>query len=127
MKSPILSISGIIKGIAPPKKITDNYSIQELYLIFDESYEKGGERVEKESTPKFQFSGKDLAALAKLQAGDHVNFSFKIVGRKYEKDGKKGHITSIEAWGIKKLVTLVESGSVVPDADVVDDPDDLPF
>lgn len=136
VKSPIYVMSGPLKFIGAEKKITDKFTIREIYMDFDDSYEKDGNHVEKPSTPKFQVSGRDLPALEHLKPGDWIHFSFKVTGRTYEKnelntngEKKKGHITSLEAWNIKKLINLVENKSTpITEAELAGDPaDDLPF
>lgn len=52
------------------------------------------------NTPEFQLIKDKVTVVDELSPGDEITVFYNILGRKWEKDGKKGVYTSLQAWKI---------------------------
>ena len=83
------------------------------------------------SMAEFQFFG-DKLNVSNLKKGDEIEVSFNISGRKWEKDGRKGFIQSLNAWKIEQAAQrpapMPQSAPAFVGATPEQSkPDDLPF
>lgn len=65
---------------------------------------------------KFQFTGDRCNLLDSYNAGQEVNISFNLKGRKYEKDGRVSYFMDLEAWKINPMNNTNVSGNSLPSA-----------
>jgi hypothetical protein len=74
---------------------------------------------------KLQATNERTAVLDDLNTGDEIKVHFNLRGSKWEKDGKTSYFTNLDAWKIEKLSAKKEE--FITEAEVVEDPTDLPF
>ncbi len=60
---------------------------------------------------KFQLNNDKCAIIDPFEKGMEVKVTFNVRGRHWEKDGKSGYITNLEAW---KVELVSASGSAAP-------------
>ena len=140
-KTPSIELTGRIKAIGKTKQITDSFKVRSLWMSFDDSYVHNGEAVEKENTPEFQFKQSGCELLDNFSANDLVKITFKPEGRKWESNGKSGHITNLSAFKIEVIQAHTNGQSqptevhqqpkkqaeIVPTVEDLDNADPLPF
>jgi hypothetical protein len=88
-------LTGRILEIAATQNITDKFKKREFIVEYRDNPQ--GQYVQY---LKFQFTGDKVSMLDTYKAGQEVNISFNLKGRKYEKDGRVSYFMDLEAWRI---------------------------
>lgn len=76
---------------------------------------------------KLQATNERTTVLDDLNTGDEIKVHFNLRGSKWEKDGKTSYFTNLDAWKIEKLNSAAKKEEFITEAEVVEDPTDLPF
>jgi hypothetical protein len=111
-------------------QITEKFKKREFVL---EKVEENGGYVSTNQIT-FQLSNDRCSAIDPYEKGMEVKATFNLRGRKWEKDGRSGYITNLEAWRVE-LVSAGSAGApaasmppIPADAETpVAGSDDLPF
>jgi len=122
-------ITGKLIAIMDVVKISDTFRKREFVI---EHTEPGG-TIDFTDQIKFQVTQDKCSILDTLKVNDEVRVSFRIRGKRWEKDGRAGYFTNLEAWKIEKIA--VSPGEFPPESPMPDikdlpeeeDSDDLPF
>lgn len=86
-------VVGTIVSIGEKKVISDKFSVQSFVIETEGQYPQ---KVE------FQAANKNIDDLAKLAAGEKVEFKFELRGREYEnKEKQLAYFNSLSAYNIK--------------------------
>ncbi len=86
-------LTGKILEIFNEQLISDKFKKREFIVEFKETPNSNYPQY-----LKFQFTGDKCSILGQYKAGQDVNVSFNLRGRKYQKDGKVSYFTDLEAW-----------------------------
>lgn len=116
------SITGIFLGGGAIRQISDTFKVRAFWVDISD-------RPDYPNTPEFQLANDKVVLIDNLKKGDVIEVSFSVRGRKWEKDGRSGVNTNLDAYKIMKVQkqsTLPES--TAPVLPVGSDEDDkLPF
>jgi hypothetical protein len=120
--------SGRLIAIMDVVRISDTFRKREFVIEHTEQ----GSTMDFTDQLKFQLTQDRCSILDNFKINDEVRVSFRIRGRKWEKDGRTGYFTNLEAWKIEKIaVPPDEFPPSPPITDAEDLPaeeaDDLPF
>ncbi len=80
------------------KQISDTFKVREFVI---ENTETVAGRDFTEMI-KFQLVQDKCSLVEDIQKGDSIKVNFNIRGRKWEKDGRSGYMTNLDAWRIEK-------------------------
>ncbi len=118
----LFEIEGKIIEIFDAVQITDSFKKREF--ILDHTENNNGR--DFTDLIKFQVTQDRCSTLDTLKVDDLVKVTFNIRGRKWDKDGRSGYFTSLEAWKIEKTSsgTDFEGTDPIPPDEILDD---LPF
>ena len=108
-----LELSGRIEVIYPAVNVTDKFRKREMVLAVTEVV-NGNNRTEY---AKFQFSQGKCELLDTYHPGDMVKVNFNIRGIKYQKGGKEGFITNLDAWRIERMAAAQTQQQAQPEQD----------
>ena len=81
---------------------------------------------------KFQLTQDRCSLIDNCRVSDEIKVSFRIRGRRWEKEGKVNYFTNLEAWKIEKIAASRDDFPPPPpiseeDTPPPDESDDLPF
>ena len=93
-------INGRLAEKYETQKISDRFQKREFILEIKSTGTTGYEFVD---FIKFQSTQDKCSLLDQFNIDDTVKVSFKLRGRKWEKDGQISYFTNLEAWRIEKL------------------------
>ncbi len=121
-------LSGKLEVKYDTQQITDTFKKREFVI-------KTTEEVNGRSFSnyvRFQCVQDRTALLDKIKEGDQVKVLFNIRGNRWEKEGRTGYITNLEAWRIEHLVSAegIDREADYTSNSASDEPsiaDDLPF
>jgi hypothetical protein len=122
-------ITGKLIAIQDVVIISDKFKKREFVI---EHTEPGG-TMDFTDQLKFQVTQEKCSLLDTLKVNDEVRVSFRIRGKRWEKDGRTGYFTNLEAWKIEKIAVTPGEFSPPPplpdekDLPSEEDADDLPF
>jgi single-strand DNA-binding protein len=102
-------LKGRIVEIFNTQTITDKFKKREFIVEYADN--PSGTYVQY---LKFQFTGDKVSVLDTYKAGQEVNISFNLKGRKYEKDGRVSYFMDLEAWKLSTLDNMPESNNNLP-------------
>lgn len=121
-----MEITGKIVKVSDVKFYENNFMVREFYLDCSEFNRNTGEKID--NFIKFQLTGSYVDIIDAYPIGSLVVVTFNIRGRIYEKDGKKGHIQSLNAWKIQyKQIQRVPSNQQPNHQSLEQNKDDLPY
>jgi len=93
-----LKITGKFLGATAVKAIGANgYTVRNFYIEVENN------NPQYPNTPEFQLTGNNVTLVDKIEKGQEIEISFRIDGRKWEKDGRKGVITQLNAYRISVI------------------------
>ncbi len=117
-------------------KVAEVFPIQEVSATFKkrefvvEKSESGRDRVFTDYI-KFQLLQDRVSLIDAFAVGEDIKVTFNIKGSKWEKDGRGGYITNLDAWRLEKVsgdagagVNNAPASTATPLPEVEDD---LPF
>ena len=113
------------------KQISDTFKVREFVI---ENTETVAGRDFTEMI-KFQLVQDKCSLVEDIQKGESIKVNFNIRGRKWEKDGRSGYMTNLDAWRIEKTAATAATSqdaksenntSTEPDLEEKE-VDDLPF
>lgn len=116
------SITGIFLGGGAIRQISDTFRVRAFWVDISD-------RPDYPNTPEFQLANDKVVLIDNLKKGDQVEVFFGLRGRKWEKDGKSGVNTNLDAYKILK----VEKHSTLPESTATvlpvgsDQDENLPF
>jgi hypothetical protein len=121
-------ITGKLIAILDVVRISESFRKREFVI---EHTEPGGTGDFTDQI-KFQLTQERCSILDSFNIDDEVRVSFRIRGKRWEKEGRTGYFTNLEAWKIEKIaVSPAEPPQAQPMPDMKDlpeeDADDLPF
>lgn len=114
----MLTVTGKFLGHSAANQVTEKLVVRRFWVDITD-------KPEYPNTPEFQLINDKVNLTEPLKPGDNVEVSFSLSGRKWEKDGKKGVNTNLNAYAIQRVVKQ----SVIPPTTpaTAGNDDDLPF
>ncbi|HIG26712.1 MAG TPA: DUF3127 domain-containing protein [Verrucomicrobiales bacterium] len=114
-------ISGTLVDSFDAVQVSDRFRKREFVI---ETKEENNSMEFKELL-KFQLTQDRCDLLDPFQVNDEISVSFRLKGRRWERDGKVSYFTNLEAWRLQRV------GNAAPDSQVEERPtptdDDIPF
>ncbi len=120
-------LTGKVAEIFPVQEVSATFKKREFVV---ERSESGRDRVFTDYI-KFQLLQDRVSLIDAYNVGDEIKVTFNIKGSKWEKDGRGGYITNLDAWRLEKGGQ--ESGSGIQNETTTtatplpEVEDDLPF
>lgn len=103
-------ITGKLVEKSDALQVTETFRKREFVLLTEENINSAqGPRVLQEFL-KFQLSQAKCELLDAYPINADIKVSFNLRGRKWEKEGRGGYITSLEAWRIEQVAPVVQGG-----------------
>lgn len=93
-----LEITGRLIEVFPTQQVSDRFQKREFIIEMVDETPTGSYT----NFAKMQLAQARCGEIDKHKVGDTLKVQFNIKGNRYEKDGKVGYITSLDAWKIEK-------------------------
>lgn len=92
-------LTGKVAEVFPIQEFSEKFKKREFVV---EKSETGRDRVYTDYI-KFQLVQDRVSLIDSFRVGEDIKVTFNIKGSKWEKDGRGGYITNLDAWRLEKV------------------------